>query len=130
MNRENYKFSAEELERFADKYIDYFRNHFKSEGEAYYRFFDDNAFPDECRQLGFEMDCGHSFEEAYDAAWHDLEVLKEKIERINDINIIGNGLFSQWRYYNHWSLGHANEESKEWFLILFLKLKELSLQMN
>ena len=115
-----------EIEGFADKYIDFFENEFGRTRESYYRFFDNNDFPKECRVLGFKMDCGHSFLEAYGDSWDDVKALKAIISEISDIQVVGNGLFSQWRYFNHWSSpSHANDDTKEWFLLLFRKLKAL-----
>lgn len=73
------------------------------------------------------MDCGHSFIEEYgEKAWNDIQELKANIEKINDIQIIGNALFSQWRYFNRWSsTSYATEDTKEWFLTLFLRMNEL-----
>ena len=77
------------------------------------------------------MDCGQSFNEAYGDAWNDIKILKAKLSEINDIHIIGNGLFSQWRFFNHWSTpSHANDDTKEWFLMLFRRLKDLCHNMD
>jgi len=113
---------------FADKYIQFFTEEFGRTRESYYRFFDNEEFPNDCRNLGFEMDCGHSFGETYGHdAWNSSEALSKMIDKVNDVNVIGNGLFSQWRYFNHWSSpSHADGESKEWFLMLFRRLKSLS----
>lgn len=115
------------IENFADKYIAFFENELGLTKQSYYSFFDNSAFPEECRELGFEMDCGHSFINAYgEDAWNDVHSLKATVETLNDSKIIGNGLFSQWRFYNHWSSpSYANEDTKEWFLILFYRLKVL-----
>jgi len=114
------------IDEFANKYIDFFEKEFGRTRESYYRFFDSNDFPEECRALGFEMDCGHSFNEVYGDAWNDVKVLKAKMDEIRDIQVVGNGLFSQWRYFNHWSSpSYANDDTKEWFLLLFCKLKAL-----
>ena len=118
--------TKEKIIKFADKYIAFFRNEFGKTKESYYRFFDSDDFPSECRNFGFEMDCGHSFAEAYGDAWNDVEILRRNIEKVNDINIIGASLFSQWRYFNHWSSpSHADADTKEWFLLLFGRLKDL-----
>ena len=117
--------TKEEIIKFADKYIAFFRNEFGKAKESYCRFFDSYDFPEECRNLGFEMDCGHSFAEAFGDAWNDVEILRRIIEKVNDINIIGAGLFSQWRYFNHWSYSGPTEEDREWFLLLFGRLKDL-----
>ena len=62
---ERCKFTADELEQFANKHIDFFKNKYDSSSETFYRFFEDNEFARDCETLRFEMDCGHSFTEAY-----------------------------------------------------------------
>ena len=120
------QYSRDEIIKFAEKYIAFFEQEFGRTRESFYRFFDNDEFPRECRQLGFEMDCGQSFNEKYGAAWNNLQTLRENIHGINDISIIGNGLFSQWRFYNHWSSPlRAEGDAKDWFLTLFKRLKEL-----
>lgn len=115
-----------DIEKFADKYIDFFEHDFLRDPQSYNRFFENEEFPNDCRALGFEMDCGESFINAYGlTAWKDNLVLKESIERINDTTIIGAALFSQWRYYNHWAYSDATEETRQWFLILLYRLKDI-----
>jgi hypothetical protein len=114
------------LSEFTKKYIDYFENDFGKTSEAYYRFFDNSTVPNECYQLGFEMDCGESFTKAFgNELWNTTEGLEEKIKETTDIKMLGSAVFSQWRYYNHWADSHPNDEVKEWFLILLRRLKEL-----
>lgn len=122
------EYNNSDIAKFADKYIDFFEKEFGRTKESYYRFFDNNDFPNDCQKIGFEMDCGQTFIDAYgERAWNGIQCLKDNIEKINDIQIIGNALFSQWRNFNHWSSpSYANEDTKEWFLILFRKLKNLS----
>ena len=117
-----------EVEKFIDKYVNFFEKEFGRTRESYYRFFDNNDFPNDCQALGFEMDCGHSFIEAYgEAAWNTVQGLKDSIDKIDDIKTIGNALFSQWRFFNHWSSpSYANEDTKEWFLLLSQRLRMLS----
>lgn len=117
-----------DIVQFAQKYINYFEHEFGQTRESYYQFFESDDFPRECKALGFDMDCGHSFIEAYGKnAWNDIRGLKANIEKINDVRIIGNGLFSQWRYFNHWSSpSYANDDTKEWFLMLLHKLKTMN----
>ena len=116
-----------EIEKFANKYIDFFEKEFGRTKESYYRFFDNNDFPDDCLKSGFDMDCGQTFIDAYgERAWNDIQGLKADIDKINDIQIIGNALFSQWRNFNHWSSpSYANGDTKEWFLMLLYKLKTI-----
>ncbi len=117
-----------EIEKFIDKYVNFFENEFGRTRESYYRFFDNNDFPSECQALGFEMDCGHSFIDAYgEPAWNTVQGLKDSIDKMNDIKTIGNGLFSQWRFFNHWSSpSQANDDTKEWFWLLLQRLRMLS----
>ena len=114
------------IQDFCDKYIDFFENEFLKTRESQYKFFDSMEFPNECWNLGFEMDCGRSFDEAYGPDGWDIEKLESKLPSMNDIKIIGSGIFSNWRYFNHWSFGHAEEKDKKWFLTLFKHLKELT----
>ena len=118
------------IARFAQKYIDYFEYKYK-QPETYYYIFDSPTFPDECWSLGFEMDCGHSFIKLYgEAAWNSAEALSTVINKINDVKVVGSALFSQWRYYNHWSYSHATEDARQWFLMLFRRLQQLVMPDN
>lgn len=115
------------ITQFVEKYIRFFEEEYGSD-RSKYQFFDGGEFADDCRALRFEMDCGHSFIEVYgERSFNDFKALKEVINRIDNIQLIGNALFSQWRYYNHWaySLTEANEDTKEWFLLLLRRLKSL-----
>lgn len=115
------------LTDFAQRYIDYFEREFNPATDAYYRFFDSMEFPEECRTLGFEMDCGHSFIETYGMdAWNDAKSLTNVIGLINDVKLIGSAIFSQWRYFNHGSYEHAQEKDKQWFLLMLRRLKKLA----
>ena len=105
------------LADFAQRYIDYFEREFDPAAEAYYRFFDSEEFPEQCRALGFEMDCGHSFIAAYgQEAWNDARSLAV-VERIDDVRLIGSAIFSQWRYFNHGAVEHAQEKDRQWLLL-------------
>ena len=119
--------STNNLIEFSQKYIDYFSNDFGRDRSSYYRFFESQDFPDACISLGFEMDCGQSFIAAYgEEAWRSLAKLSAIIEKIDDVNLIGSALFSQWRYFNHWSYSDASDEDRKWFLILFKRLNDLA----
>ena len=119
--------STNNLIEFSQKYIDYFSNDFGRDRSSCYRFFESQDFPDACISLGFEMDCGQSFIAAYgEEAWCSLAKLSAIIEKIDDVNLIGSALFSQWRYFNHWSYSDATDEDREWFLILFKRLNDLA----
>lgn len=123
--------STDDLIEFSQKYIDYFSNYFGRDRSSYYKFFESQEFPDACIALGFEMDCGQSFIAAYgEEAWRSLAKLSAIIEKIDDVNLIGSALFSQWRYFSHWSYSDATDEDREWFLILFKRLNCLAKAMK
>ena len=121
------KIKSVNIKTFVEKYIDYFLTKFSPDSRSYYDLFDSPTFPDECWNLGFEMDCGESFIAAYgDKAWHSHRELSSVIGKADDVRILGSAIFSQWRYFNHWAYGHATEEDKEWFLIILRRMQELT----
>ena len=116
------------INQFTEKYINFFEREYGSV-ESKYQFFDVDEFPEDCKKLGFTMDCGHSFIEAYgDKAMWESRALMNVIDRIDNVQLIGNALFSHWRYYNHWaySITDANEDTKEWFLLMLRRLRTIS----
>ncbi len=73
------------------------------------------GFPKLMWDLGFEMDCEHSFDAYRNSS--KLKLSEEKTERDRkrnilyllehaDLQIIGNYLFSHWRYYTHWAYSY------------------------
>lgn len=75
------------------------------------------VFPEIMLGLGFEMDCDHGFEEHKAHCGLILnKAHSERQKRRNDLyvlehaerQIIGNHLFSQWRYFTHWAMAPAN----------------------
>ena len=117
---------ANSIKTFTEKYIDYFMTSFDPESASYYDLFDSPTFPNECWSLGFEMDCGESFIAAYgEKAWRNEKELALVVNKINDMKVLGSALFSQWRYFNHWSYGHATEDDKKWFLTILRRMQEL-----
>lgn len=108
--------------KYARKFIDFFEKEFGSD-ESKFRFFDGDDFPEACDALGFEMDCGAAFIAADRESWSSVDGLKENINKFTDIKVIGSGLYSSWRYYNHWGTPlEAGEHTKEWFLVLLRRL--------
>lgn len=115
------------IKEFTEKYIDYFLNDFDPESSSYYDLFDSSVFPHECWSLGFEMNCAQNFIETYgEEAWRNERGLSGVIDKMNNLGIMGSGLFSQWRYWSHWSWGKATEEDKKWFLMLLRRMQELA----
>ena len=75
-----------------------------------------DGFPELMWGLGFEMDCGHSFEEyranstlALKEPHSDREEKRNILYLLEhaDLQIVGNALFSNWRYYTHWALQYS-----------------------
>ena len=71
-------------------------------------------FPEKMWGLGFEMDACNSFEEYRQKSKLPLKPAHTKREERRNIlyllehanrQIVGNYLFSMWRYYTHWSCG-------------------------
>ena len=82
-----------------------------------------------CRALGIKMDCGKSFVEAYSMeAFNHADALNQIIDSINDVDLLGSAIFSQWRYVTHWD-GYAHpfdEIYRSWFVIALGRLAELT----
>ena len=84
---------------------------------------------EDCDALGFEMDCGHAFEEQYGMASHDVMALRGVIDEVTDIALLGSAVFSRWRYFNHWA--YSGDEilapkNREWFIVALTRLEELA----
>jgi len=111
-----YDFTCKWLEKFCDSNIHYI--------ELVERW-----MGDDCRALGFEMDCGNAFNEKYKGAFGDYRELKRIIDKVTDVKLLGSAIFSKWRYFNHWAYSGAEilePENREWFIIALEKLKSLS----
>lgn len=78
-------------------------------------------------ELGFSMDCGKSLEENYPKANLGLRGIewKQVLKNI-DLHTLGNAIFSQRRYFNHWHEAPMPEEDFEWFVSSFARLSELT----
>ena len=110
-----------DIYEFAIKWLDKFKNNYN-----FYDIFDNQEFPNECLNLKFEMDCGNSFINKYGSNATTYLGLKEKINDVEDLLILGSGIFSQWRYFNHWADAHPNEEDINWFILALEKLMILT----
>lgn len=89
----------------------------------------ESEFAEDCRDLGFEMDCGHGFEGLYGAAVYNADALSKVIEQVEDITLLGSAIFSRWRYFNHWAYSGAEivePENRQWFLIGLHRLYNLA----
>ena len=122
--------SKKDIISFAKKYIDFFEKEFGSD-ESKYWFFGDDYFAKDCEALGFEMDCGLAFRAVHEDSWPTSRVLRENLDKFTDIGVIGSGMYSKWRAFNHWgSPLEAKEDTKEWYLILLRRLIFLCRKVN
>ena len=109
---------------FAEKWIEKFRD-----PDISYLELVDHYMADDCRALGFEMDCAQAFSEKYEVAFHDLKALRDVIQEISDIPLLGSAVYSKWRYFNHWSYSAAEilqPENREWFTVVLEQMKILA----
>lgn len=128
MNKGNSRTSErllnKEIGAFCDKWIAIINN---PDSKAF-DFIENLEFSDECRKLGFVMDCGNSFVEKYgQTVFNDPGALSATIELIDDTIILGSAIFSQWRYYSHWAMdSFQGSKIETWVIIAFNRLKILS----
>ncbi|MCD8314311.1 MAG: hypothetical protein LUD44_01520 [Firmicutes bacterium] len=104
---------------------------FADETATGYQQCDDTSFADSCFSFGFEMDCGNAFMEAYPErnVFNDKNELAAIIDSVTDIALLGSAIFSQWRYYNHWSYSTEDitaKDVREWFMIALDRLRVLT----
>ena len=88
----------------------------------------ESSFGEECTALGFQMDCGEEFNKSYPGCFeiHNHK-LAQAIADINDVDLLGSVLFSQWRYLTHWAWAYSlDQETRGWFLIVLKRMKELT----
>lgn len=116
--------SCGEVNRFARKWRDAFK-----EDYDFYKIFDGPDLGEEARAVGFELDKGQSYAEAFPelTSWGEPEAFAQILsdERLT-LPILGAVVFSRWRYFNHWALEHPNEEDRQWFIMAFEKLVEMT----
>lgn len=65
--------------------------------------------------LGFEMDCGRSYEEAYGLRLGDARDAERGFLGVDDVAVLGSAVFSQCRYLTHWSYG-CGERNAAWLV--------------
>lgn len=86
-----------------------------------------NAFGDKCCRLGFRMDCGKEFirmyPECFDMYSKKIETV---IDSIEDIDLLGSAVYSQWRYITYWTQGPVDEETCRWFALVLGQMKKLT----
>ncbi len=115
-NKKIYKFAIKWRDKFMEEDIDY--THLVGKMLA-----------DECKELGFIMDCGKSFIDRYPKAFNDYRILEDIIDNVDDMKMLGSAIYSQWRYYNHWAYNSADilkTQNRKWFVLAFNRLASLT----
>lgn len=109
---------------FALVWAQMYKNHATTPGT----YFEDNEFMGEgLADLGFIMDCGESFKQQFpDQSYSTGNSAWERLINQLDIQTLGNTIFSQWRYWNHWSMAPMEEADYQWFVISLSRLAELA----
>lgn len=116
--------SPKKIHRFALIWMQLYKNYKTVPGIYFESCFFLGEWLDE---LGFTMDCGNSLEKKFPGAdgFRDNEAFKRILQKI-DIETLGNAIFSQWRYWNHWAMDTMHEKDYDWFIIAFTRLAELT----
>lgn len=87
---------------------------------------EDPQFAEDCWSAGFEMDGGESITALYpEKNWMRAAVLRDNLDLIVDVKVLGSAIFSLWRYHTH-GCGPLDDDTIEWFSIAFDRLRELS----
>ena len=51
----------------------------------------------------------------------------DQIFSMDDVDLLGSAVFSQWRYLTHWAyMLTLNEKTVHWFLLVLDRMKELT----
>ncbi|MCD7831276.1 MAG: hypothetical protein LUI01_03290 [Firmicutes bacterium] len=119
--------NTKEIHEFARRWYDLFAD----ESATGYQLCNDTTFADACFSFGFEMDCGNAFIEAFPGknVFNDKNELAAIIDSVTDVALLGSAVFSQWRYYNHWSYSTediTNKDVREWFMTALNRLQILT----
>lgn len=93
--------------------------------EGDYRVGDDPRWGDRMRDLGFVMDCFHSFEDAYGTGYWEPDKLAGIVGGIDDLQLLGDAAFSVWRYINHWAMADTTDEFRV-LRMLLARIEELT----
>ena len=114
-----------DIREFAVFWANMYANHKKID---FYYFKEGVAMGQGLRSLGFVMDSGESYLRAFpDSVFPStIENLRKDLPDM-DLPLLGSLIYSQWRYWNHWSDYRAmEEEDYEWFVVALKRLRELA----
>ncbi|MBQ7178010.1 MAG: O-acetyl-ADP-ribose deacetylase [Victivallales bacterium] len=82
-----------------------------------------------CQALDFKMDSGESLSKAFPEmkSLGDLEVFERIVGKIDDVQILGNAIFSNFKGITYWSQESlCTKENQRWFCLAFARLAELT----
>ena len=117
------RFSCRAVNEFALKWL----NVFMSENPDHSTF--EYVMGNDCFSIGFEMDCGESFNRAYSNGENlgRTEHLEKIIDKVDNVELLGSAIFSKWRYITHWSQESGfSSDNKAWFIMALNQLKRLT----
>lgn len=80
-------------------------------------------------ELGFSLKLGHKFLRKYGNETSKLAKLKEIIDEVNEIDLLGSFIFLNWRYFNHWAYDQSEilkEDNINWFILTLNHLYDLA----
>ena len=89
----------------------------------------EEEFGADCEKLEFVMDLGRSFDRAYSKGeqLNIPEALAEVINEVDNVELLGSAIFSNWRAITHWGYESGfSERNKSWFLMALTRLNELA----
>ena len=112
-----------EIHEFAVRWFEKYRSSDTTKHEV------EEGFSEECFALGFEMDCGKSFEAAFPGAnaFNDADALYKIIDQIQDVHLLGCAIFSKWRHITHRTEASLlAPQYRNWFITAFSRLDVLT----
>lgn len=89
----------------------------------------DFSMAEEWMELGFSLELGHEFLRKYGKETGKLAKLKEIIDEVNEIDLLGSVIFLNWRYFNHWAYDQSEilkEDNINWFILTLNHLYHLA----
>lgn len=117
----NYVYFSELLESFCNDWIE----KFSDENTNQYQLLENEIFPNYCKAFGWIIDNGESFKKLY--PYDSYEETLRIFPKVTDVTLLGNLIFSYWRYFNHWAYSSVEIlEHRDWFVKALTRLKELA----
>lgn len=86
------------------------------------------TFGNACTSLGFRMDCGNEFSARYPECFCiPSPELDAVIGSIQDVDLLGSAVFSQWRFLTHWEYSfELDKDTRHWFKVILKRMQELT----